>query len=122
MAGQPDSQQGITTRLAGETGHWCSYILWHVELKTASIDAIGCIFVMETSCIFMAVHCTYPPSLKKYLWYWLASKYNYLKLRAFQLVTIEESIHWMVLDDCILLEKCIQATPCILEMYNELNI
>ena len=30
-----DSQQGITTGLAGETGHQCSYILRCVELKTA---------------------------------------------------------------------------------------
>ena len=38
--GQADSQQGITTELVGETGHQCSYILWHVELKTAWIEAI----------------------------------------------------------------------------------
>ena len=32
---QADSQQGITTRLAGVTEHRCSYILWYVEPKTA---------------------------------------------------------------------------------------
>ena len=35
LPGQADSRQGITTRLAGETGHRCSYILRRVELKTA---------------------------------------------------------------------------------------
>ena len=38
--GQADSQQGITTGLAGETGHWSSYILWYMEPKTAWIDVI----------------------------------------------------------------------------------
>ena len=37
---QADSWQGITTRLAGENGCWCSYTLWHVQLKTAWIEAI----------------------------------------------------------------------------------
>ena len=40
LPGQANSQQGITTRLAGETGHRCSCILWYVELKTAWIEAI----------------------------------------------------------------------------------
>ena len=40
LPGQADSPQGITTRLADETGHRSSYILWHVELKTAWIEAI----------------------------------------------------------------------------------
>ena len=40
LPGQADSRQGITTGLAGETGHWHSYILWYVEPKTAWIDAI----------------------------------------------------------------------------------
>ena len=35
-----DSQQGITTGLAGETEHRCSYILWYVEPKTSWIDVI----------------------------------------------------------------------------------
>ena len=37
---QANSQQGITTGLAGETGHRCSYILGRVELKKAWIEAI----------------------------------------------------------------------------------
>ena len=37
---QADSRQGITIGLAGETGHRSSYILWHVQLKTAWIEAI----------------------------------------------------------------------------------
>ena len=40
LSNQADSQQGITTGLAGENGHRCSYILWYVEPKTAWIDAI----------------------------------------------------------------------------------
>ena len=40
LPGQADSWQRITTRLAGETGHQCSYILWHVELKTAWVETI----------------------------------------------------------------------------------
>ena len=40
LPGQAGSQQRITTRLASETGHRCSYILCYVELKTAWIDAI----------------------------------------------------------------------------------
>ena len=38
--GQTDSWQGITKQLSGKTGPWCSYILWHAELKTAWIKAI----------------------------------------------------------------------------------
>ena len=34
-----DSRQGITTGLADKTRHRCSYILRHVELKTARIEA-----------------------------------------------------------------------------------
>ena len=40
LPGQAENRQGITTRLAGETGHRSSYILGHVELKTAWIEAI----------------------------------------------------------------------------------
>ena len=39
LLSQADNRQGITTRLAGENGHWCRYILWHVELKTVWIEA-----------------------------------------------------------------------------------
>ena len=38
LPGQADSQQWITTGMAGGTGHRSSYILWHVELKTAWIE------------------------------------------------------------------------------------
>ena len=40
LPGQADRRQGITTGLAGETGHQCSYILRRVELKTVWIEAI----------------------------------------------------------------------------------
>ena len=40
LPSQADRWQGITTGLVGETGHRCSYILRHVELKTAWIEAI----------------------------------------------------------------------------------
>ena len=35
LPSQADRRQGITKGLDGETGHRCSYILRHVELKTA---------------------------------------------------------------------------------------
>ena len=40
LPGQADSQLGITAILATETGHWCNSILWHLDLKTTSFDAI----------------------------------------------------------------------------------
>ena len=39
--GQADSWQGITIRLAGETGHWCSYILWWVSWKQPELMWFG---------------------------------------------------------------------------------
>ena len=47
LPGQADSRQGITTRLAGETWHWCSYILWYAETKTAWIDPFGHIIFLN---------------------------------------------------------------------------
>ena len=38
LNGQADSWQRITTRLAGETEHWCNYILWHMGLHENSLN------------------------------------------------------------------------------------
>ena len=91
--GQADSRQGITTGLAGGTGHWSCYILWYVELKKAWIDVI---WPFQFSWIrgsrhFVASHHLHPPPLCDCLWYWLPCKINYLKWWAFQL-----AIHWRV--------------------------
>ena len=40
LPSQESNQLGISTWLAGDICHWFGYILWYVEFKTASIDAI----------------------------------------------------------------------------------
>ena len=84
---QADSWQGIYTRLAGDTGHQCSYILWYLELKTAWIHAIWPynFFCIGRSCHFVAPHHLTPSTPIDYLWYQLSCKINYLKWRVFQL-------------------------------------
>ena len=63
LPGQADNQHRITTRLAGETGNWCSYILWHVDLKTASIYAIWLHkFLGQNPCHFVVTHWPHPPT------------------------------------------------------------
>ena len=58
LPSQADIRQGITTRLVGETGRRCSYILWHVELKTPWIEASWPLksFCIRGSCHFVAYH------------------------------------------------------------------
>ena len=65
LPGKTDSQQGITTRLASETEHRCSYILWYVGLETAWIDAIWPykFFCIRRSRHFVAPHHPHPPPL-----------------------------------------------------------
>ena len=77
--GQADNRQGITTGLAGKTGHWSSYIMWHVELKTAWIAAILAIkqFLYGRSHHFVAPHHP-PPSIPKGLLVVLTALWNKL--------------------------------------------
>ena len=93
LPGQADSQQGITTRLAGDTLHQCSYILQHVELKTAWIDTIWPYknFELKESTTLWLPTTPHPPPLWDCLWYWLSCEINNLKWRAFQL-----AIYWRV--------------------------
>ena len=41
LPGQADSRQGITTRLAGETGHWRGYIMWYSKPKQPELMPFG---------------------------------------------------------------------------------
>ena len=67
LPSQADSRQGITTRLAGgtgpRTGHWCSYILRRVELKTAWSHLAIKIFCIGSSLHFVVPHQAPPSTL-----------------------------------------------------------
>ena len=115
LSGQADSQQGIATRLASDTGHWCSYILWYVGLITVSIYAIWPYknFWIRAACHFMATHhhqTIIPIEVIMVLTSWFKKGGHF-----------SWPIYWRVhplnaLDDCRLIEKCIQAALCILEI------
>ena len=115
LPSQANSQQEITTGLAGETGHWCGYIcdLWRWKSLNWSHLAIKT-FLILSSCHFVAFHHPTTPSTPIGLLVVLTTLWNKLSKMA-DILSIEGSIHWMVLD-YRLVEKCTQSAPCILEI------